>query len=643
MGDEPLKNKTELEELESIENDVQSESSNEVVIDANANSIEATADIEVTTSVDDAEGVAAIEEAAATVPAETEATAETPVVDSPAEAAPVVEAAPVTEPTPTAEIASDTKTKKKKGGKIGVLIAVLILLLAAGGAGAWFLLNNGSQENANNPVGEETKKEGSEYRISGNDLSDFDLKFLKLEDNGTDNIVYSPISMKYALSMLADGAKGETQKQIKDIIGDYKAKRFVNSKNMSFANAIFINNKYKDSISSSYRNTLDNKYAAFIITDPFINANTMNNWTKDYTLGQISNLISDESVNPDSIFFLINALAINMDWTSQLQCRPTYGPKDGDNDTVIEKCDKTEVYYRHVNIGEYLIPDIINGDNFERVTFGNEDNIRAAKIGAVINNYDLVKSVGEDKVRKTVDKAYDEWCKSPEGNEVGCMDRKDDVIKAYMKDLEGNKTNYRSTGISILNNDKVKAFSKDLESYGDTTLQYVAIMPKEDSLSDYIKNTDAKKLGEIIGGIKELKSENFKKDVITKIYGTIPFYSYDGSLKFVEDLSKIGITDVFDADKADLSGIIETEGGNPFVQDAVHKARIDFSNDGIRAGAATGIEGGLGDGGGFDYIWDVPIEEIDMTFDKPFMYLIRDKNTGEVWFTGAVYKAGDVK
>ena len=33
-----------------------------------------------------------------------------------------------------------------------------------------------------------------------------------------------------------------------------------------------------------------------------------------------------------------------------------------------------------------------------------------------------------------------------------------------------------------------------------------------------------------------------------------------------------------------------------------------------------------------------PIEEIDLTFDKPYMFIVRDKETGEVWFVGTVYE-----
>lgn len=37
-------------------------------------------------------------------------------------------------------------------------------------------------------------------------------------------------------------------------------------------------------------------------------------------------------------------------------------------------------------------------------------------------------------------------------------------------------------------------------------------------------------------------------------------------------------------------------------------------------------------------IYEVPIEVIDITFNKSYMFLIRDTSTGEVWFTGTVYE-----
>ena len=81
------------------------------------------------------------------------------------------------------------------------------------------------------------------------------------------------------------------------------------------------------------------------------------------------------------------------------------------------------------------------------------------------------------------------------------------------------------------------------------------------------------------------------------------------------------------------------DGAKQFINPAIHKADIEFSNDGIKAAAATAL-GGMGSATAcsYDYEFEVPVEEIDVTFDKPYMYIIRDKATGEVWFTGTVYE-----
>ena len=51
------------------------------------------------------------------------------------------------------------------------------------------------------------------------------------------------------------------------------------------------------------------------------------------------------------------------------------------------------------------------------------------------------------------------------------------------------------------------------------------------------------------------------------------------------------------------------------------------------------ILGGAGSAGcGFEHLYDVPVEVIDLTFDKPYVFFIRDKNTNEIWFTGTVYE-----
>ena len=75
------------------------------------------------------------------------------------------------------------------------------------------------------------------------------------------------------------------------------------------------------------------------------------------------------------------------------------------------------------------------------------------------------------------------------------------------------------------------------------------------------------------------------------------------------------------------------------ISDAAHKATIEFSNDGIKAAAATQLSGAGGiHGPSFEHLFKVPVKNIDISFNKPYMYIIRDKATGEVWFTGTVYE-----
>ena len=126
----------------------------------------------------------------------------------------------------------------------------------------------------------------------------------------------------------------------------------------------------------------------------------------------------------------------------------------------------------------------------------------------------------------------------------------------------------------------------------------------------------------------------FKEGVLTKIYGYIPKFNFEYNLDLMEDLKKQGITNVFDSQKADLSNMVD---GDAYISSALHKANIEFTQDGIKAAAVTFI-GGAGAGSPFDYEFEVPVEEIDITFDKPYMFLIRDKENGETWFMGTVYE-----
>ena len=293
------------------------------------------------------------------------------------------------------------------------------------------------------------------------------------------------------------------------------------------------------------------------------------------------------------------------------------------------------VNYVHEDYYDYV--EMIEDENYPGMKFNGTDDIKSVQVAASFNHYDIIKDKGEENIRKTVKADYEKYLKeNPEQKEV--CPGVDEYLNQFVKEI---KTNYKKADIStdfyISEKKKKKVFAKDLQTYDGMTLQYIGIMPKKDKLTDYIKNTDADKLTKVIDTMKEVKYENFKEDVVTQINGNIPLFKYDYELELDKDLKTLGIKNIFDINKSDLSNMISGE--KQSIDKTIHKADIEFSNDGIKAAAATAIAGlGATQVCSYDYNFKVPVEKIDITFDKPYMYIIRDKDSGEVWFTGTVYE-----
>ena len=163
------------------------------------------------------------------------------------------------------------------------------------------------------------------------------------------------------------------------------------------------------------------------------------------------------------------------------------------------------------------------------------------EIYATLNNYDIMNELGEDKIRETVTEEFMKWAKN-EGKEYTDTfngDYSDENIKkvakeylegtdnndswltqeGYLKELDSNyKDVSYSTDFSLYVDDEVKMFAKDLKEYDGTTLEYIAIMPTEEELDKFIEDTNVEEIKDLIGNLKELKSENFNDGVITENY-----------------------------------------------------------------------------------------------------------------------------
>lgn len=159
----------------------------------------------------------------------------------------------------------------------------------------------------------------------------------------------------------------------------------------------------------------------------------------------------------------------------------------------------------------------------------------------------------------------------------------------------------------------------------DVELEFVGLLPKN-NITDYVRNIDINKINDLI---KNARETNDKLHVIL----SLPRFSYSYEVEdFISSLKKMGINDVFSPELANLSKILDTSG--IYVGDAIHKTKIDLNEDGTKASAVTYFN--------IMYkgapLFEQNYEEINLVFNKPFVYMIREKNTGEILFFGTVYE-----
>ena len=453
--------------------------------------------------------------------------------------------------------------------------------------------------------------------VVDNKVKDFDLAFLKLENKET-NLIYSPLSIKYCLAILSEGANGDTKTQIDNVLDGYVPKTYTNSKHLSLANLVAIKDDIE--VNPEFEEVLGDKYRIGVIKESFSDPTNINNWIDKKTFGMIDNYI--DSFDSNLKFLILNALAIDMDWVNKIQNHFYYY---GDH-----------IFYgKHINQyaeGIYT-PMAFNG----KIVKGTE-------FTTVCNRYDIINSLGEENIRKTVGDDLRQHLEA-NSNLLESMEYDyrangiDEVISNYLESyMKSISKNYQffdsSTDFYYYVDDSIKVFAKDLKEYDGTQFQFASILPKNESLNKYISKVSLSDIETLINKVKTVNYDDFEEGYITEIQGFFPTFKFDCDLDLNEDLEKLGVTDIFDPDKADFSKMI---GDEKIAVDTKHKSTIELSNDGIKAAAITEL-GGLGAAGSYDYLFEVPVKIIDLRFDEPFLFLIRNKDTNEIWFIGTLYE-----
>ena len=155
--------------------------------------------------------------------------------------------------------------------------------------------------------------------------------------------------------------------------------------------------------------------------------------------------------------------------------------------------------------------------------------------------------------------------------------------------------------------------------YDGRELSMVILLPESGKFEDFEKKLVAQKLSDITSGLQ-------RRGVAL----TMPRFEFESGFSLNDALCNMGMPDAFAWQKADFSGMT----GDPdlFITDVVHKAFVSVDEAGTEAAAATGAVMAPTAG--------PPEPEVEVTVDRPFIFLIRDINTGAILFVGRVLNPG---
>lgn len=373
-------------------------------------------------------------------------------------------------------------------------------------------------------------KEGIAEIINAN--NQFALEFYSnLRQNEKGNIFFSPYSVSTALSMVYEGARGQTAKEIQSVFhlpedADLRRSSIaaiynqLNKKDAKYklntANALWMQKDYQ--LLQDYLAAVERYYAGKAANVDFRGATeearkTINNWVEEKTNNKIKDLFPRGSLNPLTRLVLTNAVYFKGNWVKQF--------------------DKSQT---------------------------KEEDFK----------------VGDDKTIKT--------------QMMSRTDKESKFGYAETKDLQILEMPYEGKDLSML-----------------------VFLPKNNDLESLEKLLTPEKLSQWKKEIKEKR---------VNVY--LPKFTFNTKYTLNENLANMGMPRAF-TDQADFSGI--NGGKDLYIQLVVHQAFVDVNEEGTEAAAATGISVGITSVG--------PIIP-EFRADHPFIFLIQEKETGNILFMGRV-------
>jgi len=141
----------------------------------------------------------------------------------------------------------------------------------------------------------------------------------------------------------------------------------------------------------------------------------------------------------------------------------------------------------------------------------------------------------------------------------------------------------------------------------------VVLLPADGAFGDFEDQLDAASLGALLGALA-LEEGTLR----------MPRLEITSEFSAKEALTDLGMPVAFDSG-ADFTGITELQ--NLHIQDVIHQGVVKVDEEGTEAAAATAVIVGTD---------SEPTFMFDVTLDRPFLFVIRDRPTGAIIFMGRV-------
>ena len=158
------------------------------------------------------------------------------------------------------------------------------------------------------------------------------------------NVIISPVSIYFALSLLYHGAQGVTREQLsqfmkfdrlnednvkssaQSLLQSYGNKRTQLNETIEMANALFVDEELV--ISRDFEETLETFLFSGVknvdFSKPEAAAQRINNWVENRTHNLITNFISADAVSDQSRLMLLNAIYFKADWKNNFDQAESY-------------------------------------------------------------------------------------------------------------------------------------------------------------------------------------------------------------------------------------------------------------------------------------------------------------------------------